>query len=96
MVKIFRPHLASLSADSQMKLSNGNALRILESKDESDATLLSTIELPNMTDYIDQVHQEAYNESISLFQNLHPGRKIIQDQKLVRGLDYYNGLCFEI
>jgi len=96
LVKILHPHFAALSEDSQIKLSNGNALRILESKHEADITLLSETPLPDMKDYISKLHQEAYDESISLFQNLHPGRKIIHDNKLVRGLDYYNGLCFEI
>ena len=77
LVKILQPLFASLSEDSQMKLSNGNALRILESKHEADINLLSGTQLPDIQDYIDKVHQDAYDESIGLFQNLHPGRKII-------------------
>ena len=96
LVKILHPHFAALSEDSQIKLSNGNALRILESKHESDIALLSETSLPSMKDHISKLHQDAFDESLSLFRSLHPGREIIQDDKLVRGLDYYNGLCFEI
>jgi hypothetical protein len=66
-MKILNPHFASLSEDSQAKLSAGNALRILESKFEQDSILLADIQLPEMRDYVNHAHQEAYDESITLF-----------------------------
>ena len=32
---------------------------------------------------------------MGLVEDIHPGLRIVRDEKLVRGLDYYNGSCFE-
>lgn len=81
----------SLSADSRKRL-DLNPLRILDSKDAHDIEILQ--EAPKMADFLQ-------GESASHFAVLQGLLKDISipfaiNHKLVRGLDYYNGVIFEV
>lgn len=51
---------------------------------------------PKLSQFVDPEQNKAYEEVISLLKEMCPGLEIKRDEKLVRGLDYYNGTCFEI
>ena len=81
----------SLSADSQRRIAE-NPMRVLDSKDENDRKLTST--LPLMRDFLCE-------ECKSHYQQLKDGLASIQipfheDGRLVRGLDYYTKTAFEL
>ena len=82
---------ASLSADSQRRILE-NPMRVLDSKDENDRRLTST--LPLMKDFLcDECrnHYQKLKEYLALFQIA-----FREDGRLVRGLDYYTKTAFEL
>jgi len=87
----FRPHLASLDADDQMRFEK-NPLRLLDSKNARTRTLLESA--PDL--------QEALPESsLEHFEKLQrylraAGVPFTIDSRLVRGFDYYTHTVFEI
>ena len=50
---------------------------------------------PKLSEFVDLEQNKAYEEVVALLQEICPGLEIKRDEKLVRGLDYYNGTCFE-
>ena len=79
-----------LDEDSRRRM-HSNPLRVLDSKDESTRKILENA--PLLHDYHDE-------ESIEQFADLrkildHAGLPYVINQKLVRGLDYYNKTVFE-
>jgi histidyl-tRNA synthetase len=90
VVASLTPHKASLSEDSQRRLS-ANPLRILDSKDPRDRELtgkLFGLEFlsPGSSAHLDRV-QKLLDAA---------GVKYIVDGQLVRGFDYYTGTLWEI
>ncbi len=79
-----------LSIDSLTRLDN-NVLRILDSKDSAD--ILINNNAPSIIDYLDKKEQDTFNTLCDELKKLKVS--FIIDNKLVRGLDYYNGLVFE-
>ena len=51
--------------------------------------------LPVIDDFIPSESQQAFERTMQLVKEMHPGFEVIRDHRLVRGLDYYNGSCFE-
>jgi len=87
----YRPHLASLSEDSQRRFER-NPLRLLDSKDERDQPFKD--EAPKLVDALSpeaQAHHEAVLGALEV-----AGIPFRIDPLLVRGLDYYNRTVFEI
>ena len=80
-----------LSEISQIRLKT-NPLRILDSKSDKDIRILQ--DAPLISDYLTKDDSRNFEQILSLLDNL--GVKTIQNTKLVRGLDYYNGMTFEI
>jgi len=86
----FRPHAATLSADSQRRLET-NVLRILDSKDDAGHEAVQTA--PEILDYLeddDRAHFDAvraYLEALDI--------AYIVDPRIVRGLDYYTRTVWE-
>lgn len=83
-------HKDALDEDSQRRLTT-NPLRILDSKIESTQKILENA--PKLYDFLKE-------DSLSHFQQLQDyltaaGIKFVINQKLVRGLDYYNKTVFE-
>ncbi|MBJ8418741.1 histidine--tRNA ligase [Acinetobacter courvalinii] len=90
LVEFLNQHKDALDEDSQRRLST-NPLRILDSKIESTQKILENA--PKLHDFLKE-------ESINHFQQLQQyltdaGIEFVINQKLVRGLDYYNKTVFE-
>ena len=52
--------------------------------------------MPKLEEFIIEKEKKAYNEIIEIAKSQNFGIDFEQNDKLVRGLDYYNGLIFEI
>ena len=91
LVSFLSPYKKDLSKISQKRLKT-NPLRILDSKSEKDTKILE--EAPLISNYLTKDDSQNFEETLSLLNNLNI--KTIINEKLVRGLDYYNGMTFEI
>lgn len=80
----------NLSEESKIRL-EANPLRVLDSKDENDIKALENS--PAILDYLDQESAEHFNAVRNLLDNAKVNYTI--DNRLVRGLDYYNHTVFE-
>lgn len=90
LVKFFRTHEAQLSEDSRKRLER-NPLRILDSKDEGDRKIV--VNAPRM-------EASMTPEATAYFTAVKDGLEALGiaytvNDKLVRGLDYYNHTVFE-
>jgi histidyl-tRNA synthetase len=91
LVRHLTPKAASLSADSQRRLTT-NPLRILDSKDERDQAAVQ--DAPTIHDWLDagdREHFEKLRHHLGVLGTPHA-----VDPRLVRGLDYYTRTLFEI
>lgn len=86
----FLPKARNLSEDSRRRLET-NPLRILDSKDEDDRILVSLA--PKLHEFLDVESLEYYQQFKVYLDAV--GIKYIEDQTLVRGLDYYSDTVFE-
>jgi len=86
----FKPHIAELHEKDIARL-NTNPLRVLDSKEQSTQLLLK--EAPNFDDFISD-RSKALLQDIS--KHFSDKCNIMIDPALVRGLDYYTGLVFEV
>ena len=86
----FKPHIAELHEKDIARLDT-NPLRVLDSKEQSTQLLLK--EAPNFDDFISD-RSKALLQDIS--KHFSDKCSIIIDPALVRGLDYYTGLVFEV
>ncbi len=68
-----------------------NPLRILDSKDQKLIEIIK--DAPNISDYINKVSFEKFHDIVQILEDLNID--YIVNNKLVRGLDYYNDLVFE-
>ena len=91
LVDFLSQHEKDLSDISKTRLKT-NPLRILDSKSEKDIKILE--DAPLISNYLTKDDSRNFDQILSLLDDL--GIKIIQNPKLVRGLDYYNGMTFEI
>ncbi len=85
------PFKDQLSEDSQSRLSS-NPLRILDSKIPSDQALLK--DAPRLDQFISDEDQKYFQDIIKILNTQNIPYEI--DTKLVRGLDYYAHVVFEI
>jgi histidyl-tRNA synthetase len=90
VVESLVPHKASLSEDSQRRLSE-NPLRILDSKDPRDQVLTSKIFGSGFLSVKSQAHLDRVLELLKQADVNH-----FFDGKLVRGFDYYTETLWEI
>ncbi len=84
------PHFESLSEDSKKRFES-NPLRILDSKDKADQQIIESA--PKIIDYLTQDELSNFKSIIHMLDELNIEYHI--NEKLVRGLDYYNDLVFE-
>lgn len=89
--KILTSKISELSDDSKRRL-NTNPLRILDSKDENDIKLVST--LPTLREFLTAEEENYFTKIVELMESNSIKYEI--DSKLVRGLDYYNDFVFEV
>lgn len=86
-----KPYLTSLSQDSQMRFTK-NILRILDSKDPNDQKILH--EAPVLSDFFSPEAKAHCDNVLKLLDALKINYAI--NDKLVRGLDYYNKTVYEV
>jgi len=90
LVEFLNQHKAELDEDSQRRLTT-NPLRILDSKDARTQQILENA--PKLHDFMGE---DSMNHFATLQQYLtEAGVEFVINQKLVRGLDYYNKTVFE-
>ena len=90
LVSYFGAHRDGLSEESQHRLDR-NPLRILDSKDEKDRTLVA--DAPRMENYLNQDSTEFFAAVLAGLDAL--GITYKRNPHLVRGLDYYSHTAFE-
>ena len=88
--EFFKPHIAGLHEKDIARL-NTNPLRVLDSKEQSTQLLLK--EAPNFDDFISDRSKTLLQDIAEHFSDQ---CNIMIDPALVRGLDYYTGLVFEV
>jgi histidyl-tRNA synthetase len=91
LMDYLRPHLSDLSADSQARFEK-NPLRILDSKDEKDKEIVA--KAPSILNYLTPDAARHFEEVGHLLKLVHIPYVI--NDKIVRGLDYYNQTVFEV
>ncbi len=90
LVAYLEQHLDAIDDDSRRRLST-NPLRILDSKDADTQAVLTGA--PSITDFLDdqsKAHRDRVAELLS-----RAGLSFVWNDRLVRGLDYYNDTVFE-
>ncbi|MDX2021688.1 MAG: histidine--tRNA ligase [Deltaproteobacteria bacterium] len=87
----FRQFEAQLDEDSRRRLQT-NPLRILDSKEEATQKLCE--QAPLLFDHLGQASKDSFTRFTKLLGDL--GVTAVHDPRLVRGLDYYTGVIFEI
>lgn len=90
LLDYLRPHFGELSADSQVRFEK-NPLRILDSKDPKDREIVK--DAPSILHYLTDSAKHHFQELCRLL-DLIQIPYVIND-KIVRGLDYYNKTVFE-
>jgi histidyl-tRNA synthetase len=90
LVDFLTQHKSALDEDSQRRLET-NPLRILDSKVPDTQALLE--DAPKMLDSLDRESREDFDRLLALLDAA--GQPYTVNQKLVRGLDYYNKTVFE-
>lgn len=91
LLDYLRPRAEHLSEHARARLED-NPLRVLDSKDERDRTVVSTS--PSILDALDAEDQEHFSEVTRMLDGSGVGYRI--EPRLVRGLDYYTRTVFEI
>lgn len=91
LIQFLKPIKNRLSAESQERLLR-NPLRILDSKSASDQELLQ--KAPLISESLGRESQGRFQSALRTLKSL--GVSFQENPFLVRGLDYYNGMVFEI
>lgn len=91
LYEYFSKNKEKLSNESLEKIEN-NTLRILDSNNSEDREIISNA--PTINEYINTHSKENFESLLRLLDNSQINYEI--DYSLVRGLDYYNDLTFEI
>ncbi len=91
LLEFLTPHTDRLTPDSQRRL-HANPLRILDSKDPNEQALLERA--PRLIDVIDGASRQRFEALCSLLTKANLPFEVTPT--LVRGLDYYNHVVFEV
>ena len=91
LINFLKPHYDELSSDSQERMYR-NPLRVLDSKDAGDQKIVA--QATCILHYLDKESQNYFDQVQSLLKELGIDYEI--DTNMVRGLDYYNHMIFEI
>ncbi|MBL4911440.1 MAG: histidine--tRNA ligase [Alteromonadaceae bacterium] len=90
LIEYLTLHQEKLDEDSKRRM-HSNPLRVLDSKNSEVQAVL--VDAPKLSDYLTQESQQHF---ASLCQRLEAaGIKYVLNDRLVRGLDYYNRTVFE-
>lgn len=90
LVDYLKAHEQCLDEDSRRRL-NTNPLRVMDSKDENTRRILEGA--PLLRDFLDEESSTQFSQLCAILD--HAGIPYVINQKLVRGLDYYNKTVFE-
>ncbi len=90
LVDYLSAHVNALDADSQRRL-HTNPLRILDAKVEETQAILA--QAPALMEYWSEEESTIFHEICQMLSSL--GIAYHHDNRLVRGLDYYDGFVFE-
>jgi len=85
-----RPHVATLSRDSQRRFET-NVLRVLDSKEDAGHPAVEGA--PSILDYLDEGDARHFEEVRALLERLGVAYEV--DPRIVRGLDYYARTVWE-
>lgn len=91
LVDYLKPHINDLCEDCQNRI-NINPLRILDCKVDDKSEILKNA--PNILDYQSKESEERFNKVLSYLDYLDVDYEI--DNTLVRGLDYYDYMVYEL
>lgn len=91
LLDYLKPYLAELSAESKIRFEK-NPLRILDSKDPKDKEIVQ--KAPSILNYLTPESQSHFQKLLSLLDQIKIPYKV--DDRIVRGLDYYNKTVFEV
>lgn len=91
LVEYFRPHVDKMCQDCQRRIDT-NPLRLLDCKVPGDKEIAK--DAPSILDYLVDEDRERFEKVKAYLTML--GVDFEVDSGLVRGLDYYSGLVFEI
>ena len=87
----FASHIETLCEDCRRRLQS-NPLRILDCKIDAEHEAIKNA--PKIKDYLNEASKEYFSKTLELLDNLDVEYEI--EESLVRGLDYYNDVVFEI
>lgn len=87
----FKDKISNMCEDCKRRLET-NPLRILDCKVKEDQEIIKSS--PKITNYLNKEDQEEYEKIKSYLTSLNI--QFVEDDNLVRGLDYYTGLVFEL
>ena len=91
LVDYFKPHIKDLCEDCQERLEK-NPLRILDCKVDAESDILKNA--PKTIDYLNEESKARFDRLQELLDLM--DIKYVVDTNLVRGLDYYNHMVFEV
>lgn len=91
LLDYLKKHHGDLSEDSRTRFEN-NPLRVLDSKSPQDRKIVENA--PSILNFLNEVDKAHFEKLKSILQSLQIPLEL--DDKLVRGLDYYQKTVFEI
>lgn len=91
LLDYLKPYFANLSEDSKTRFEK-NPLRILDSKDPKDKEIVKAA--PSILNYLTPPAQEHFDKLKKCLDLIHI--PYVVDDRIVRGLDYYNKTVFEV
>jgi histidyl-tRNA synthetase len=90
LVAYLRQHESVLDDDSRRRLGS-NPLRVLDSKNDAMASIIAAA--PQLPDYLGDAERASFDRLRGLLDARGIAHRV--NPRLVRGLDYYNGVVFE-
>ena len=91
LVDYFKPHEEELCEDCKRRLKT-NPLRILDCKVDKDLSIMKNA--PKISEYLNEYSKNRFLQVQTYLEAMNIDYEI--DEKIVRGLDYYNHTVFEI
>ena len=91
LIDYFKPYIKDLCEDCQERLEK-NPLRILDCKVDADNPIIKNA--PTTIDYLNEESKKRFEDLKEMLDLLQINYEV--DPKIVRGLDYYNHVVFEI
>lgn len=91
LLSYLQPHLGNLSEDSKLRFEK-NPLRILDSKDPKDKEIVKNA--PSILNHLSDHAKNHFQALCKILDQIHVPYEV--DDRIVRGLDYYNMTVFEV